>query len=406
MPPEIPPIEATPLGALLGHMAGGIVTDVLNNMFGTPIRGGTTWARWQIGKKLDASNWVTAAFDAIGDGEAHPVSGLSPAGIMYAIYENIESTVKMMMIMEGEIVEELFMELIQEGMSNAVQYSLGGAYQTIMDVYRGAYPPMPDMISTIMENYELFDMNLLTLLVAMAGANIPTTAYETMVGLRRHHETDLQHLRRYLITKIDDKDTAYYHALTQRLQIANQCVESQCEKEWMVRRRANDMIAEAARRYLARLNELMDELEAVKHWFDAGLISEGDASLIAVAMRVEAGVIDEYYSDVKSEIESKRDEIISDMTVDYTPVIETQAVFDSFVETVCGVYEGKKKELVFEEDNIFKEMLQRLRAYRYYSEITTPPTTPVIDTEIEYIIVVAVGLGRMVLGTSKLGGAS
>jgi len=36
------------------------------------------------------------------------------------------------MVLSAEVAEELFMELIQEGFSNAVQFTIGGAIQNIL----------------------------------------------------------------------------------------------------------------------------------------------------------------------------------------------------------------------------------------------------------------------------------
>jgi len=405
---------AFPISQLLGLLAAGVTQEFFDKLIGDLMQGAGMVARWEAGKRLVADDWLREGYDSLMEGQAHGVVGYSPRGLIHGIIKILDCTTRMSMILKGEMVEELFMELIQEGMSNAIQTSFGGAYQSMLNAYRGGNPPFPDHAADIMQHAEAFDDGLRALLVAMSGVNIPTFAFQAVVGFERATEQKLQHLRRYLLAKVDEKDDAYFRPLQTLKTIALQYAEAQAEKEWMVKRRANDMIADAARRYLARVNELWDELESVKTWFDAGLIDETDATLIAMEHGIEADVIESYFDDLKTAIESKVSEIVAGLSYDYTPVAEIQQKLDDFAETVSKVYSDEKISLLTKQYEILQETLQRLRAYRYETEPAmiaeehVKPTYPVIGKEVwapipEVAAYRHFELGLAVLATSPLG---
>ena len=102
---------------------------------------------------------------------------MAPAGMLDVMNRFIRATAQVGMVIGPEVAEELFMELIQEGFSNAIQTSLGGAFQSMLNVWRGGAPPSPDELDTLIGKVADMDEDTLALMIALSGSNLPTTFY-------------------------------------------------------------------------------------------------------------------------------------------------------------------------------------------------------------------------------------
>ena len=394
----------TPAAAIAGAIGGAIASDFIRGFYQPFTEGTGNIARWEIGKKLGIKNWFAQAYDSFTDAEANPVIGYSAAGMMHVVYELFEASIRMSMVVEGEMIEELFLEMLQEGLSNAIQYSYGGAWQSQLNVYRGASPPYADDVDDVMRLGKRMDEKLRSFLVASTGASIPNFGRQALSAFQRHISDELTHLRPWFTDKLRDRDDAYYRPLVQLHTIAMSYAEAQAEKAWMMWRRAYDMINDAARRYLARVNELLDELESVKVWHDAELISEDDATLIAREIKEEGNVIESYFDELENTIISEAQTVEQEITCDFDPVFNVISRFDNLAYNLCTWYGEISKSLTEDFIALIEETLKRLRAYRYYSEVTTPPDAKVLVFEIEYIAPVGGALGAFELGYNALGG--
>ena len=394
---------AIPLAALAVGIGEQAAAQFIERLVGPFVEGLGNNMRWDIGKKLGVKHWFSEAYDSFVDAEAHPISGYSAAGMMDVVYRLFETTIRLSLIVDGEMVEEMFLEMLQEGLSNAMQYAYGAAWQTHFNVYRGCAPPYADDVDEIMRVGKQMDHKLRSFLVASSGASIPNFGRQSISAFQRWLSDEFSHLRPWLADKLRDREDVFYRPLAQLHTIAMSYAEAQAEKAWMVWRRAYDMISDAARRYLARVNELWDELESVKAWYDAELISDEDASLIAREIAEETSVIAAYFDDFKSEVESAATQIEQNLTYDFSPVDDVKSKYNDLASSLITFYGDLTKSLTNDFITLIEETLKRLRAYRYYSEVTTPPDAPVLEFEISIYRSASRGLGRIVLGRSALG---
>jgi len=94
-------------------------------------------------------NVTAEAFDALCEVAPHYNVTIDADGLMEIFERFMRAVAKASLVLTPEIAEELYTELIQEGFSNAVQMSVGGALQSILNTWRGGYPPNPEDIEEL-----------------------------------------------------------------------------------------------------------------------------------------------------------------------------------------------------------------------------------------------------------------
>ena len=303
---------ATILGALIGD---SILEALVEGLLKDSARGGSTVAK--VETAIDTgymSNITKNVFSSLTNKEPQHNVGLTDQALYDIIDEVVKATAYASVVLPAEVVEELFMELIQEGFSNAIQMSVGGAFQSILNVWRGGFPLNPDEIEALAENADKLDNNLLGLLMAMGGCNIPTTSFRVARGFDQYVEKE------YVMTREQAHRAA--EAINRVLALPYEEVDNIIRadlhdfisliKEAYIKEQ--NIVERSAERALSRLNELKVELETVRKWIDLqeanpsyDIIDPDTAYMTAIENEAEADATIEAYDMLVSMCEAKAD---------------------------------------------------------------------------------------------------
>ena len=367
------------LSKLLGRVAGQTADNVLMSFIGDLIRGAGISLRTELAISQDWLRSLTAdALDSLIEEESHPNTALSAAALT-TIFERFMRTVaQASMILSAEIAEELYTEMLQEGFSNAIQVSVGGALQSILSVWRGGYPLSYDQTSLPVEAVEDLDSDTMALLMAQAGCNLPTVAFYIKQGFDRYIDSQLIYLRTQL------------YEITQRL---NEIVAWRIERssEFSIRQyyeglevlregysKAISLIDLICERALSRLQELLNETKTIKAWLEYSqshpetpIITEDEANILALENQMEA---EEIINAVNSII-SKIDDKLSEFDVDISTI--TSKIDENILEEVNHLNSIIQQGIIDISTLVSKidEAMSKVVAYRHATELQTEPVT-------------------------------
>ena len=361
---------------------GGLATRFLDNLMGDAIRGGGIIVRTETAIAVDFIKSITAdAFDSLIEGEPHVNVGMSAEGMVNVVERFMRTVAYASMILTDEIAEEFYSEMIQEGFSNAVQTSVGGAFQSILNTWRGGYPLNYDEIEEVAQAIEDIDKDIAGLLSSQAGCNIPTTYFRLKRGFDRYIDDRIIALRTQLINlteRINDLVT-WLHDRSQSL--AQRGFDASVLTIREAYERAVRIIDDACERALSRLHELLAELKTVKAWWewtlehpDTPLLSESEKNIIAVENRLEAEATIETLNRILSSVDSS----LSGFDIELNTLISK---VDAVISKVISVYnkivdKANALDLADLVDKL-QESLNILLAYRNVIDSNTSLTTPV-----------------------------
>ena len=352
------------LGALIGD---SILEALIEGLLKDSARGGSTVAKVETAIETGyMSNITKNVFTSLTNKEPNANVGLTDQALYDIIDEVVKATAYASVVLPAEVVEELFMELIQEGFSNAIQMSVGGAFQSILNVWRGGFPLNPDEIEALAENADKVDVNLLGLLMAMGGCNIPTTSFRVARGFEQYVEKEyvmtreqahraVESINRALglpFELVDNIITAEIHDL---ISLVKEC--------WI---KAQNTIERSAERALSRLNELKVELETVQKWIelqeanpDYDIIDADTAYLTAIENEAEADATKSSYDTLKSNVEST----LSNISIDVSSLLSE---FDNLLSKQVEHYNNIIYKCYIDLSSIKDRLINALKMVQAY----------------------------------------
>jgi len=334
------------VAAALAKVAGAgakLLGEFISNVTDDFVEATGRLIRTDVGIKLGyVRNWVAEAMDILVEAQPHRNIGVTPSGMVEAIERMIKATAQVGLLLGTEASEELFMELIQEGFSNAVQTALGGAVQSMLNVYRGSAPPTPDELDILVGKAVDMDSDTLALLIAMTGSNIPTTFYRVSRGFDLYVEKDTELIRQQLqetLAKLNEAITWVYE-LSRELSVRELEEALSTIKEAYTR--GITLLDEVAERALSRLQELKVEIQTAKEWFDYSqehpeqeIITEEDLNKTVIENTLEAEATYNSYLAIKSTIENT----LATVDVDLANIV-------SKIEDVVALYVSHLNEII------------------------------------------------------------
>ena len=373
-------IIASLFGNAIGAGIAAGVLEFLGELVRPAVRGAGTLTRAEIWIRTGHCTRLTAKlFDSITSYDPHHSAGMSTHGILKVFEEFVRAVAWASTVLTEEIAEELYTELLQEGLSQAIQTSLGGAVSTILNYWRGGQPIYPDEIEDVGESIEDLDVDSATLLAGMAGCNLPATHFKLKRGLDRMIEGKLTQLRpqlRGLGERINDAvlwlaERAYYRALRE-WDDALSAVEAAIY-------RAITLYDHVCERALSRIQEIRSEVETLKAWWeytqahpDTPLIDEATAEITLTEDEAEVDAILETAERILGYI----DDSASNLEYSLTDIKRK-------VDNVMKKYVGVLNEMVSageidvsEAINRIEEVMFKLSAIRNKTDTVTSPVKP------------------------------
>ena len=367
--------------AKIGGIAGGIAGELLSSLLGDMVDAVGDIARTEAIIRIGvAKEWFAEAFDGMVEARPHGNIGVAPDGLIDVAQRMLKATAYFGLAVGSEVAEELFMEMIQEGYSNAIQTSIGGALQAMLNVWRGGMPPNPDELEAVVGKIVDLDENTFALLVSMTGCNLPTTFFRISRGFDQFVDEDVRLIREQLadvLTKMNSTITWLYER-------ARYIAEGELEDALNVLKeiygKGINLLDSIAERALSRLQELKIECETAKKWYEytlaypeTPLITETEAFYVAVENREEAKATYNTYLSIKQTIENTLAN--ADIAVD-SIVAKIDEIVEKYVNHLNEMVKAGLIEYSGEIDKIVKAM-EKVKAYRNAVENKTSLVAPV-----------------------------
>lgn len=280
---------------ILGGLASSIGSGIISSLLDDPLEGAGEYARIAMADHSGIlRNWLTEFFDVLTVDELNkpdPITGYVPDALINQLIKSLYLTAQLGMLIGSDIAEELVLELLQEGYSQAIQFSLGGALQTTMSVYRGGYPFTPDELSALFPLHKYFDDKFLSFFAAESGSNVPTLLGRIMTG----YYTTLIEEHTELRTLITDNERRAIDNILRPYEVCLDYLATQINdmfaSEIQQLEYAVSVLSEQAERGIARIQELIIELKTAIAHFDLGVISETDLLMVTSENLAEADVV-------------------------------------------------------------------------------------------------------------------
>jgi len=364
-----------------GGFAGGAVLKLLSELLGDFIDATGDLIRTEVAIDLKfIYNWTAEAFDGLVEGTPDSTIGMAPSGMLDVLERMIRVTAQVGLAIGTEVAEELFMEMIQEGFSNAIQTAMGGSLQTMLNVWRGGMPPNPDELDTLIGKVADIDEDTLALLIAMSGSNIPTTFYRVTRGFDMYVDEEIRLVREQLIDVLNKLN----QVITWLYEISRHLAINELEESLAVIKEAYskgiNLLDEVGERALSRLQELKVECETAKAWYEYSqaypetpLITDTELSYVAIENEEEADATFNTYQSIKSTIENTLANV--DVQIE-TIVSKINSIIAMYVEHLNKIIETGSVSFSTELEKI-RNALQKVIAYRNAVDTSTKIESPI-----------------------------
>lgn len=351
-----------------------IPAALLGDLFSTKAEGLTNVGLFEVFKN-QFKDLTASAFSSIEDATPDQLMTISPEGIMDILTAFMETTLWVTTISDREIAGELFGEMVQEGVSNAIQTSLGGALQTLYNVKRGGFPAMQDYNIDLGKNVTQHDENYLGFVSASVGCNLLTTAYDLVRGANDEIEQRYNSLLR-VVENISAQITTHSIGIVGTIHVAMQTIITRLILMPLeVAMVYHEVIRRISEEHMARLNELEDSLEAIKMYYDEGII---DNEILATeeALKVKAEIMasqtvfNQFINSVQNEYSNAITEIqnnVSNIINAVDPVIGK--IFDELCTILNSINVASDSEVKDEFLAKIDDIIKRVAAYRDLSTI-------------------------------------
>ncbi len=369
---------AVAAGKAAGTAVGQIAAKLLEPLVDPMMEAGGAAARLLVLDAIGVSKpLVREPLVVIEDAKPDVAFGMDNDGVTDALHGIVWSSVKTMFV-HPELADEFVMEMISEGVSNAMQYNLGGAVQAILNVWRGAYPLEPGEINDIVGNQlDVLDDAAAFVLMAMAGANIPATAAYATAGVNRllQQEWGAGEARLVDVASRIESLALFFHTVAE--QVATRVLVEAIEEPVTKAEHIANMLRYMYERAAARLQEYLAELYIMKYYKDAGVLKDESARQMAAVVVAEAHSLYEAVLEQESVLLSALDAVT---TVDLRPVIdEVVAVLAEVARALVGAPAAAAEAAGGELDQLHSKLVSALttltmvRTYHRGEYETLPP---------------------------------
>lgn len=271
------PIPSAVIAALAGSsflagLAKDLVSDLIKDVIGNAQRGAIDYLKFKSFENI-FRQWTAEFYQSL-IAEPHVISGLSSKGLIDLTVKGLETAAKMSIIFNPEVVEELFLEIIQEGFSNAIQFSIGGAFQNILSFWRGSYGVQTGQSYQAIQIIDNIDDLTLAWLLLSSGEHVITLVYEVLYGLQQKYDDDKSLQQSQIVSIVD-----YLNRITFSW---NETLRAEAERllarSLRLAEEYYDRIVSLAdnllERFISRANELDAEVESHKILYDNNAIAE------------------------------------------------------------------------------------------------------------------------------------
>jgi len=371
-----------------GLSIGSILFNISRDLFGHTVEAVGIYLKTELGVRATYLRAITAeALDSITDAEADDNTGSTPGGLLRVFEAFMLAVAKASIFLTPEIAEELYTEMVQEGFSNAIQTSIGGSLQTILNVFRGGFPINPDEIDDSFLGFDDLDSNTLALISAGAGANLPVTYFRIKRGYDRFIEDKYSAVRGQLSSILDDMNDINMWRIRRLLSYASRRFDDCVDIYYDIANRYLAICNHVIERALTRVQEIANQVETVYRWWqysvahpDKAIISEDEALRLFDEAEIELEAIDDRVSWILTVLTGKFEDAVETYKLD-SAILAYESVLDVVFEKLKAMAEAgwvdrsgdvDKLESVFKKVTGYRHATGRVVGGRWETEFRHP----------------------------------
>ena len=293
------------LASILALVGVGTGINFLSNM----LRDATVFAKWRLTKNVFAIPRARSALQRILDVPKDEVVGMDTSGIVDLIMEFLDASVAYMWYVDEAMANQLWLQMIQQSIAYAMYPTHAGSLGTIANTYSGGMYMSPMQIADIGRNVDSVDTGLASFLTAQTGQNLPSASFALYNGMQQRLEIDLREIARSIDVLLDEWNNAMLWYIRRYLDFTHDYLEEALQLKLKGADRAYSSLEDVAETVLTRVVELTDALEAVRQWYDDGLVSEDELKEFSIRVKAEALASDADYDEIKNQMISQVDTI-------------------------------------------------------------------------------------------------
>jgi len=364
--------------ALLAGITAGLGIKTLSDVLGGIKRAlidetgeaGVRLAKLRLAEKfMHIRDMLAVTFDVIGEADPSLTAGIAPSGLLDVFMRLIDMTVVMSAAIGDEMADELLLELLQEGCSNAIQTSVGGAFQTIWNVYRGSMSVYGDDLTSIPQVMDFLDRRITYFNAASAGMNIFATLHYLLQGvvsnLTQAYSNLYNQLQQFATRLIEEDMYLHYLLLDMARQYLLADITAGADAVDNLIRFHFEVIDTA----LARLNDMLNQLRTLRRDVEAGVTDPDKAYAIAESIermyQATKEEADKAYNEINEIIQGVTLTVSRDSLTKYQEALDKyRSVIEKMVDKVNMEFYGELSRMITEILDIIDAVL----AYRFYTD--------------------------------------
>lgn len=388
-----------PIPAILGGILAGLtIKEILGPMF-APFKeafydevaeGYSRLMKWNMFKQFAGGlKKFAACFDDITEADPDQVSGISGRGLVDIFDVLISLTVELSAMIGDEMAEELLLELLQEGVSNAIQTSIGGAFQTILNVYRGGQPIYGDDVTNIPEIWDNLDDKISAFNAASSGLNFPALVHYLTRGVKSKLDDDYRdasHIASAILIRAIDEELWW---LTTYLELARNNILSKLRYAVDVATKYAELAIDGINNSISRLNDILQEISTEIARLDAGLSVEEYAIGIYNELKAEFDALktetNKFIDTMTNIISSVTHSLVQDDINRYNNALMR---YRSAISRMLGILNDSFINDMNEQFEKIARIIDMILAYRYYADRAN-----YTDIDAQAVSVIGVGTG-------------
>jgi len=375
---------STGSGALASGVGLGIGLGVGYGTIAELGRLGTLLLKWRLLPYEYKKDVIAQTLQSILSAEKSSVTGLSTGGMVDVIYDFIDKTIWLSVLIDESIATQMFVQMIQQSIAYAIQHSHAGAIGTVGNVYSGGMYVSPMEATSIGEMMDRQDRYQNAFLFASTGLNIPALGFKMAEGINRRIRDLFERLIRDIEVLADEWNDYVLTYYRQYHTLCREALNNAVTMKEDIVQRAYSLLEHMAHTHLSRITELLDTLEGAKAWYDAGLISEEELNDIATRVYLETNASESDYDDNKNAILSAINSAIgewdSKVSQALSDIHDSEQLFNSLLKDMLqSVYSTIERIVdgMVEMANINIEDVCAYRNIKPSIELTKATVTPV-----------------------------
>jgi len=346
----------------------GLGGHELGELFGIgeTISGMVRWGKIKLFNYLFGLNWWTEIFDMVEDSETTKMVSVSPSSIIHMVSRMLEKTCEISAVVGEEIGSESIMEMLSEGLSSVYETNFNGAIQTILNAKRGSLPPDLSIALQIGQRLDRVErLYALTQLIPIGNLNY-VILESLLFGAEQRYINAIETALQYYDNAVNEKNAVINTHLAVLANLIQQIYADFVLDFQRFIESANTLIASITDEHLARLNQLEDNVEALKKLFDNEMITIEEYNTKLQLNYLQLQGSKETYENYVNEVMARIDDYVNKLSGMKDDII---SLIKGYLTSVETYYNAKINAIVSVIDTINLNVTLKDKALELYETL-------------------------------------